>query len=294
MFQRTLLLHLKPFLCGVVPRFGVALCWTVFQSSVARAEAGAEEAVPQEPDFAELVELNSSALFGGKAKVTGDQVEIVFDRDGQMLAGFEGKGLLDSTSSQAQGSNRNFILLEKKDDKETLVPGLCAMGMGDGAWVSRFRLAGTPWVQVNVRVPNLIGAQSNLKVRVNWERNSGYETSFFNSVSYVSNGNVKAGDATERPEFKAHASKWFPRHSKTANVKVGFGLRDGKCQVEMDDKPVAELSKAFDKGGKIAFQFTKLTFTIDNLKIRGKLDRKWTEAKLAALRKAGNLKVKAN
>jgi len=237
------------------------------------------------------VEANSSTLFGGKAKVTGEDLEVLFTGDGQMQAGFDGKGIIDSKSPEMTGVSRNFIIIEKKDNVEILVPGLCAVGLGDGTWTSKFPIAGKPWVEFGLRVPNLIGLQSKMLVRVNWEKNSGYETGFFNSVSYVSGGSPKASQPSALKEYKSHASQWFPRKDKKASLKVGFGLADSRCVVRIGSTEVASLKKAFDKGGKVGFQFSKLVFTLDNLKITGKLDRKWAETRIEELRKAGKLKL---
>ena len=62
--------------------------------------------------------------------------------------------------------------------------------------------------------------------------------------------------------------------------------------MSIGSKEVASLSKAFDKGGRVSITFSKLTFTLDNLKISGKLDRKWAESRIEELKKAGTLKLK--
>ena len=226
-----------------------------------------------------------------KIKLIGEDVEIVFDTAGQMKAGFEGKGIVDSKSPEMTGVRR-FIQIDYKDKVEVLVPGICAVGLGDGTWTSRFPIAGKPWVEFGMRVPNLIGPQSNIRVRVNWDKKTGYETSFFNSVSYVSGGLPKACQPTQLKEYQPPAYKWFPRKDKKSGLKVGFGVRDGKCSVSIGSKEVASLSKAFDKGGRVSITFSKLTFTLDNLKISGKLDRKWAESRIEELKKAGTLKLK--
>ena len=254
------------------------------------AKGGAAATASAEPPFERLLEFNSSALFGGKAKVTGDQVVVTFDADGDMVAGFEGKGIIDSKNETMKGKNRDFIIIDKpKDGPEVLVPGLCALGLGDGTWTSKFPLAGETWVEFGMRVPNLIAATSNIRVRVNWDKDSGYETNFFKSVAYLSSGTVKASQPTTLPEYKGPASDWFPRKNRASVLRVGFGFRNGKCVSQINSKETASLAKAFDKGGRVSFRFSKLTFTIDNLKVSGKLDRKWAEKRIEELKASGAL-----
>ncbi|HVR74173.1 MAG TPA: hypothetical protein VMT52_07575 [Planctomycetota bacterium] len=257
-----------------------------------RKEAERTSTAGAEPPLERLLELNSAQLFGGKVKVTGEAFEVTFSADGEMAAGFEGKGIIDSKGEQMRGVSRRFIQIEKKDDQEVLVPGLSAVGMGEGVWTSRFPVAGNPWVEFGMRVPNLIGSQSNIKIRVNWQKGSGYETNFFNSVSYIAGGNIKSLQSTPIKEYQPPTFKWFPRKDRKVGLKIGFGIRDGKCSVKIGGREVASLPKAIDKGGKIIIVYSKLTFTIDNLKVSGQLDRKWAEEQIASLRKSGKLKLK--
>ena len=77
------------------------------------------------------------------------------------------------------------------------------------------------------------------------------------------------------------------------SLPVGFGIRDGGLATQIKSKDVVNIpaKKVKDRGGKIAIVFSKLTFTIDNLRIRGKVDREWCQEKLTELKKAGKLKV---
>lgn len=247
-----------------------------------------------EPPLERLLEINSAQLFGGKVKVNGDSFEVTFSADGEMAAGFEGKGIVDSKSEEMRGVNRTFIQIDKKDNREVLLPGLSAVGIGDGVWTSRFPVAGKPWVEFGMRVPNLIGSQSNIKVRVNWQKGTGYETNFFNNVSFIAGGSVKSLQSTPIKEYQPPTYKWFPRKDRKAGLKIGFGIRDGKCSVTIGAREVASIPKPLDKGGKIIIAYSKLTFTIDNLKVSGQLDRKWAEEQIANLRKSGKLKLKAD
>jgi hypothetical protein len=241
--------------------------------------------------FERLVEENGPILFGGKVKVIGDRFEVVFDGDGQMRAGFEGKGIHDSKSEEIKGANRKFIRLKDKKDneEEQLIPGLTAIGMGEGTWLSRFPVAGEPWVEMGFRIPNLIGKESNVRVRVNWKKKTGYETNFFKSISYISDGSVKGTNVTLLKEYQGTPNTWFPRKGKS--VKVEFGVRDGRLVSRVDSRDVVVMPKTADRGGHIGITFSKLLFTIDNLKVRGKLDRAWCEKEIERLRAEGKLRT---
>ncbi|MBI4587140.1 MAG: hypothetical protein HY717_24270 [Planctomycetes bacterium] len=242
------------------------------------------------PSFEKLLELNGPELFGGKVKMNGDQIEVVFDQDGQMKAGFEGPGIHDSTSDKLKGTNRSFIVVEVKDGKEKLVPGFAVLGLERGAWVSKFAITGNVWIEFGFRIPNLINQQSSFKVRLNWEKGAGYETDFFRKIAYVSGGMERSSVSTPLADYKRHPSAWMPR--KGASNRVAFGMRDGKCLLRFNDKELVAFPNAPDKGGKVAFEFGKILFTLDNLKISGKYDRSWCEKRLEELKKAGKLKVK--
>jgi hypothetical protein len=140
-------------------------------------------------------------------------------------------------------------------------------------------------------VPNLINQQSSFRARVNWDKSSGYECDFFKKIAYVLSGSEKSSATTAIPEYKRHASAWLPRKDKTPN-KVAFGIRGGKALVRFNGKDMVSFPVSSDKGGKVGFEFNKLVFTLDNLKITGKYDRAWCEKRLAELKKAGKLKVK--
>jgi hypothetical protein len=241
--------------------------------------------------FERLLEANGPLIFGGRVKVKGDRFEVLFNAAGQMKAGFEGKGIYDSKSEEMKGANRKFIRLKdkkNKDEEEQLLPGLTAIGVGDGSFLSRFPVAGEPWVEMGFRIPNLIGKESNVRLRVNWKKKSGYETNFFKTIAYVSDGNVKGSQVTPLKEYQGTPDSWFPR--KGQSVKVEFGIREGRLISRMDSKDVV-LMKASDKGGHIGFAYSKLLFTIVNLKISGKLDRAWCEKEVERLRAEGKLKT---
>ena len=241
--------------------------------------------------FAKLVELNSAALFGGKVKLDGETIEISYDTDGQMAAGFQGRKIIDSKHPQMQGAQRNFIVQEKKDDKEILIPGLTACGMGRDAWVSRFPLAGDARVQFGFRVPNLITQQSTFRVRLNFnkKKGTGFETGFFQNLAYLSRGRVKSNKMTPIKKYQRAASYWFPR--KKSSTQIDFGIRDGNCAVKMNGEQMVNVEDISDQGGHVAFVYDKILFTIDNLKITGKLDRDWVEKEIARLKRRGELVV---
>jgi hypothetical protein len=241
------------------------------------------------PPLEKLLELNSAAIFGGKVKLNGSLFEVVFDTDGEVQSGFEGNGIIDSKSQQMTGSNRNFIVQEKKDGVEKLIPGLAAVGMGEGHWVSRFPVKGKTWVEFGFRVPNLITQESSFRLRVNWEKGVGYETSFFQSIAFVAGGVPKTNVMTDIKEYRRAPSRWFPR--KKESVKVEYGIREGSCVVRMNGKEMVSVPKVADKGGRVSIAYRKLLFTIDSMKISGELDRAWCEKRIAELQKEGKLKV---
>ena len=82
---------------------------------------------------------------------------------------------------------------------------------------------------------------------------------------------------------------WFQRQREP--TKIEFGIRDGRCLVRMGGKEMVSVSKVADKGGKISFMYSKLLFTVDNLKISGKLDREWLKKRLDELKSKKKLKT---
>lgn len=242
------------------------------------------------PPFEKLLELNQKELFGGVLTLKGDSFEVLFNADGHVKSGFEGKGIIDSKSEEMKGSNRRFMHYGDQKDGEKLLPGLAAVGLGEGQWVSKFSVAGNAWVQMGFRIPNLMNYQSSFKLYVNWKKGSGYETSFFQNISYVSGGMAKTTQTTTLPNYKKPACDWFVR--KADPSKIEFGMRDGRCVVLMEGKEMVSVPKVVDKGGHVAFIYKKLAFTIDNLKISGKLDREWLKKRIDELKSQGKLKVK--
>ena len=241
------------------------------------------------PPLERLLQLNSAAIFGGKLKLDGDRFEVVFDADGAVKAGFDGKGIIDSKSEEMTGANRNFIIEEKKDGVEKLIPNLAAVGIGEGQWVSRFPVKSKTWVEFGFRVPNLITQESGFRLRVNWDKGVGYETSFFQSIAFVAGGAPKTSVMTDFKEYRRAPSRWFPR--KKASVKIEYGIRDGDCVVLMNGKELVKVPKVADKGGRVSIAYRKLLFTIDSLKISGEIDRAWCEKRIEELKKEGKLKV---
>lgn len=248
-----------------------------------KKKKGKKGAAVFEP-FDKIVELNGPAIFGGTVTLKGERLEILYNREGQFPVGFEGKDMWDTKSPTLSEAFKGMI-------KE--VNGLVVFGLGKGVWTSRFPIAGDVWVEFGLGVPNLIGTQSHLSVRINWNKRKrqGWETSFFQTISYLSRGRPKGRQATKLKEYEGLPHRWFPRTG--GSVPVAFGLRDGAMVSRIKSKDVVKVSakKVKDKGGKIAFVFSELTYTIGNLRIRGKVDREWCEEKLAELKKAGKLKV---
>jgi hypothetical protein len=242
------------------------------------------------PPFEKLLEFNSRELFGGILTLKGDNFEVLFNADGHVKAGFEGKGIIDSKSEEMRGSNRRFMHYGDQKAGEKLLPGLAGVGLGEGQWVSRFPVAGNAWVQMGFRIPNLMNYQSSFKLYVNWNKGSGYETSFFQSISYVSGGKAKTTQMTALPEYKKQPHDWFIRRADPN--KIEFGIRGGRCLVNMDGKEIVTVPKVVDKGGNVAIIFKKIAFTVDNLKISGKLDRDWCNKRIEELKNQGKLKLR--
>jgi hypothetical protein len=237
-----------------------------------------------------LVQLNAAALFGsGKVTFRDQSVEVLLDGDGQIAAAFEGIGIMDSKHEQMTGSNRKFIRYGDQKGGEKLLPGLAAIGMDGGKWVSRFPLAGATKVSFDIRIPNLLTRESSLTLRLNWNGKTGYETSFFTSIARVSGDQTLSPRYASDPKLRKPASSWFPR--KGEPVKVEFAVEDDKCVVRFDGKELVTYPKVKDAGGKVVFLYQKLVFTIQNLKISGKVDLEWCRERLADLEKKGELKV---
>src|SRR6185503_20429554 len=93
-------------------------------------------------------------------------------------------------------------------------------------------------------------------------------------------------------EFSGHPMKWFPRNRKEG-IPVEFVREGSKMTVSVDKKEVVTMEKLPEPtGGKVEFRFRKIVFTLQNLKISGKLDRPWCEKQLKELEKAGKLITK--
>lgn len=113
---------------------------------------------------------------------------------------------------------------KEEEEEEKLLAGLTAIGMGEGLWISRFRLAGETTVKFDMRVPNILTRESSLGLRLNWDGKSGYESRFFNSIARISRGRVRGARSTTLRKYKPHPRKWFPR--KDEPVPIGQVLRE--------------------------------------------------------------------
>lgn len=238
-----------------------------------------------------LIQLNSRALFGaGEVKVADGRVDVLLNKVGHLYSAFGGQGLVDSTHEAMKGANRRFIQYGDQKDGEKLLPGLAAIGYRKGLWVSRFPLAGDAKVKFEMRVPNLLTRQSVLRLRLNWDGKSGYETRFFNTIARLSGGNARRARSTKIRAYRTHPRKWFPR--KGESVPIEFGIEDGNCIVRFNGKVLVSYPRVKDTGGKVVFLFNKILFTVQNLRISGKIDLEWCKARLADLEKKGELVVK--
>ena len=272
-----------------------SLCWSLtisaFVLATYHAPLEAEERSWQDDEYIEeLTALNSKALFGVDAKFSDGTVKLLFNKAGQMVAGFNGD-VWDSKHPKMSGSNRRFIQLSNQGGKEQLLPGLAAAGIGRGKWRSRFRLGGNVEVSFAMRIPNLLTRQSQVRVRIEHKKNRGWETNFFNNLSRVSGGKARGTIKTKKAKFKGTAGEWFPRQGKAIPVK--FGFENGTLGVTFNRRKLVSTKKARDKGGQVVFMFNKIAFTLQDLKITGTLDYKWCRKELKKLEKAKTLVLEA-
>jgi hypothetical protein len=243
------------------------------------------------PPFEKLLEWNGKQIFGGKVTVRGeDRFEVLFDAVGQMQGGFEGPGILDAESAGIQGANKKFIIKEK----DVIHPGLACAGISQpngvwSIWTSRFPVARDVQVQFDFRLPGLVNSQSAFWARVNVDGKNYLETSFFQTAEKHAYGKTLAKRDTPLKDYASHPMKWFPR-AKPTGLPIEFGVEGDRFKVLISKKEVVGLDKVGDVAkGKISFGFRKIVFTMQNLKVSGKLDRAWCEEQLAQLEKAGKL-----
>jgi len=246
------------------------------------------------PDFKKLLVLNGPQVFGGKVVLIGDDTfEVVFNADGQVPVGFEGDGIMDTKSPGMQGANKKFLILEK----ETLYPELCAAGISkpDGSWsvwTSRFPVLGATRMSFLMRLPGLVTSQSGFQTRLEVEGKNSTDINFFQLIEKKSGGRTAAKQETRHKEFAGHPMKWFPRNRREG-IPVEFVREGSKMTVSVDKKEVVTMEKLPEPtGGKVEFRYRKIVFTLQNLKISGKLDRPWCEKQLKELEKAGKLITK--
>lgn len=262
-----------------------------------------ETAPPRPPTFGELIELNGAAIFGGDVKVRGEQLEITFNRKGQMVKGFTGDGIHDEDSDLLKGANRRFIGTGgggrgggrggrrggRGGGEVKVMPGLAALGYEKGLWVSRFPLKGNTRLEFGFRLPNLISSQSRFSAIINWDpkKRSGYQTSFFQSVGRISGGRVSSQRMTRIKQYRRPPNDWFPR--KGESVPIEFGIEEGACTVAMSGNETVSYPVKKDTGGHVSFVFNNIVFTFDNLVITGDMDREWCGKEIERLRKSGEL-----
>jgi hypothetical protein len=262
------------------------------------SEAGAE-APSDRPPLETLLKLNERAIFGGTFTSQGDdRFEVLFNASGQMMKGFETQGpeIIDDKSPLGVGGNRRFFT-KKEKDKEIILAGFAALGLGPpaakpGVWTSRFPVGGAVKVSFTFRIPNLLTRQSVFNVRLNVDKSNYLESSFFTKVSKMSYGKNLGFATSLIKQYKRPPSDWFPRN-EAEGVPVELTVEDQKFTVRMKNAEVVSLDKGTDMTkGKVAFAFTRVAFTIQNLKISGSLDRAWCEKEIEALEKAGKLLLK--
>jgi len=257
-----------------------------------------EKDVPLE----KLLQWNAPALFGGKLKLEGDDhFEVTFDGPGMMEKGFVAKGapVVDQDNALKNGVNKKFYTKGDKnrgrgrqqDDKAPPLPGLACVGFAGsraGMWTSRFPVAGDVRVTFEFRIPNLITRQSLFIARLNVDKSKYLQTTFFNSVSKRVAGRPTAMRKTPHRKYSGPASEWYPRRGES--VPMELVVENDKFVVRLQGDEVVSLD---DVGpinhGRVAFLFQKFVFTLQNLKISGKLDKKWCLEEIKKLEKKGTL-----
>ncbi len=278
---------------------------TILTCAISGADvAGAEETGGDLP-LKKLLELNASQIFGGKLKLLdGDRFEVTFDGPGLMEKGFIAKGaaILDEKNAEPNGVNKKFFTKgdknnkNKKDDKAPPLPGLACVGFAGSRaalWTSRFPVAGDSRVTFDFRIPNLLTSQSKFLVRINADKRSYLETNFFNNISKYANGKVIARSVTPHPKFSGIPTKWFPR--KGDSVPMELAVEDDTLVVRLSGQEVVAMKRLgkVDQG-HVAFLFQKFVFTLQNLKISGKLDLAWCEEEIKKLKKENKLALSAS
>ncbi|MGH9361784.1 MAG: hypothetical protein ACRD2T_07685, partial [Thermoanaerobaculia bacterium] len=120
------------------------------------------------------------------------------------------------------------------------------------------------------------------------------ETDFFHRLEKSKGGKGVARRDTPLKEYTAHPMKWFPRNRKDGiPIPVEMAVEGDRLRVSVEKKEIVALDKVSDVSqGRVAIGYRKIVFTMQNLKISGKLDRAWCEAEIAALREAGKLLTK--
>lgn len=267
----------RPFLSPVLPIF------TVLVLAFCIPSIKAEDPWTDEADLDRLIQANSLHLFGkGKVTIQDGTVEILLNKDGHLASAFRGKNIMDSTHPKLAGAERRFI-----KDGDSILPGLAGVAFGKGIWESRFRLAGKINVSFDIRMPGLVNSQSKPRVRILNKKGTGWETTFFNTISRVAGGKSKGKMLTKDPKYRKPGPKWFPRTGES--IPISFGFDDDGLRVLFKKKELVRTKKAKPKGGKVVIQFSKIVFTVQNLKITGDLDRDWCKKRLRQLLKSGDL-----
>ncbi len=282
------------------------------------AQAGAGE---EEPSFDELLHLNAQALFGGEASFEKDRVVIHYKKPGQFERAFQGPGMVNPASIKGDVNRK---ILEKPEGGGE-IDQIAVVGRGDGNWQSRFELSGNIDLSFKIRFSSLQRG-SQFVLRINQTPKSSIQTTFFQNAMLMVGGKVKKRTVAPK-EFQLPPEKCF---DKKALAPVSISSSDGKFLLKV--KREEEKDKAKDKekarekakdkekekhkekekdrekpkdvelsldeagdaaGGKIAFNFAKLSLVIAEMRISGNYDRAWCEEQLKQLDKEKKLVRKA-
>ncbi|MBI4604586.1 MAG: hypothetical protein HY721_21700 [Planctomycetes bacterium] len=283
--------------------------------------AGAQEGKETEPELSleQLVELNAADLFGGKLTLERGRFKLELPGDGSFARGFD-------TGGAAGGGRSGFASDQRQIKDETarkaLLEGAAGAfsvaGLGGGSAVSVFELEGDWKVAFKLRMTGLqAGSRFTLRFNLDPKGKEYIQSSFFQDLQLKGKGKTKSASSQD-PRFGRRPDQWFDQRSVgvpveirftdgTLSIRVGVRERDGPGEKGRGRGPRGGKKKARDRerhqlveavklegieapaGGRLAIAFEKCSFLMSDLRIEGKLPRKWLAAEVDRLRRAGKL-----
>ena len=251
---------------------------------------------PVEPSFDKLVELNSTAIFGGDLKRHKDRFTLTFPGEGHFERGFDCKGsrrgqIISNLKQVKNVAARKVLIDGHKKGKPSLV------ALNGGSAISRFELADDYEIRFRMRAPNL-DARSQLVWYLNRRgTREMVRSSFFRDIV----AGKKNRTRTRNARFAASPGKWFDRGAEgmlvvmtckagKVSVEIGVTKMEKKKQVEKLEE-VVSATVGGPSGGKIGFSFDRVSFMLSDFRVKGKFPRKGVEAEIARLKKAKKLRT---